>query len=164
MFYLGFPLRGLRWALLIRGTGFPLRLRDATEIIFISWLVNCLVPAKLGDLYRAYLLKINSTVSLQPDVRDGVHRAGPRPLRDRRPGPGLPATGASAGGLPDQVQVVFLIGVVVVIVLAGGLLTMRNFGRRVILALPLPHRVIEFYDRFEEGVFSARRACARCPA
>ena len=39
-------------------------LRDATEIIFISWLVNCLVPAKLGDLYRAYLLKINSTVSL----------------------------------------------------------------------------------------------------
>ena len=42
----------------------PLRLRDATEIIFLSWLVNCLVPAKLGDLYRAYLLKINSTVSL----------------------------------------------------------------------------------------------------
>ena len=44
--------------------GFRLGLRDATEIIFISWLVNCLVPAKLGDLYRAYLLKINSTVSL----------------------------------------------------------------------------------------------------
>ncbi len=26
--------------------------------------MNCLVPAKLGDIYRAYLLKINSTVSL----------------------------------------------------------------------------------------------------
>ena len=32
---------------------------------------------------------------------------------------------------------------------------MRNFGRRIILRLPLPHRVVEFYDRFEEGVFGA---------
>jgi uncharacterized protein (TIRG00374 family) len=30
----------------------------------------------------------------------------------------------------------------------------RNFGRRIILRLPLPHRVVEFYDRFEIGVFS----------
>ena len=30
---------------------------------------------------------------------------------------------------------------------------MRNFGRRILTALPLPHRVLEFYDRFEEGVF-----------
>ena len=41
-----------------------LRVRDSSEIIFLSWLVNCLVPAKLGDVYRAYLLKINSPVSL----------------------------------------------------------------------------------------------------
>ena len=26
--------------------------------------MNCLVPAKLGDVYRAWLLKVNSTVSL----------------------------------------------------------------------------------------------------
>jgi len=32
---------------------------------------------------------------------------------------------------------------------------MRNFGRRLIVAFHLPHRVIELYDRFEEGVFSA---------
>jgi uncharacterized protein (TIRG00374 family) len=32
---------------------------------------------------------------------------------------------------------------------------MRNFGRRLLVALPLPHRILEFYDRFEEGVFSA---------
>ena len=38
--------------------------KDSTEIIFLSWLVNCVVPAKLGDVYRAYLLKINSTASL----------------------------------------------------------------------------------------------------
>ena len=58
------------------------------------------------------------------------------------------------GRLPSDVQVVFAVGVGVVVLLSGGLLTMRNFGRRVITALPLPHRVLEFYDRFEEGVFS----------
>ena len=59
IYYLGFPLRGYRWAILLRGAGACLGVRDSTEIIFISWLVNCLVPAKLGDVYRAYLLKIN---------------------------------------------------------------------------------------------------------
>ena len=49
----------------------------------------------------------------------------------------------------------FAIGVVVVLLLAGGLLTLRNFGRRIITRLPLPHRVLEFYDRFEEGVFAS---------
>ncbi len=50
--------------LLLRGAGFRLGTKDATRILFLSWLVNCLVPAKLGDVYRAYLLKINSTASL----------------------------------------------------------------------------------------------------
>ena len=49
----------------------------------------------------------------------------------------------------------FAIGVVFVLALAGGLLTMRNFGRRIITRLPLPHRVLDFYDRFEEGVFAS---------
>jgi len=154
VFYLGFPLRGLRWALLIRGTGYPLRLRDATEIIFISWLVNCLVPAKLGDLYRAYLLKINSTVSLSRTFGTVFIERVLDLFAIVVFGLGS-GYWSFRGRLPDQVQVVFLIGVIVVIVLAAGLLSMRNFGRRVILALPLPHKVIEFYDRFEEGVFSA---------
>ena len=154
VFYLGFPLRGLRWAILVRGTGFPLRIRDATEIIFISWLVNCLVPAKLGDLYRAYLLKINSTVSLSRTFGTVFIER----ILDLF---AIVVFGLGSGywsfrgRLPAEVQVVFAIGVAVVVVLAASLLTMRNFGRRIITALPLPHRVLEFYDRFEEGVFSA---------
>jgi len=154
VFYLGFPLRGLRWAVLIRGTGYPLRLRDATEIIFISWLVNCLVPAKLGDLYRAYLLKINSTVSLSRTFGTVFIERVLDLFAIVVFGLGS-GYWSFRGKLPDQVQVVFLIGVIVVVVLAAGLLSMRNFGRRVILALPLPDKVMEFYDRFEEGVFSA---------
>ena len=57
-------------------------------------------------------------------------------------------------GLPGDVQVVFAIGVVVVL-LPPGLLTLRNFGRRILTRPPVPHRIIEFYDRFEEGVFAS---------
>ena len=154
VFYLGFPLRGLRWTWLVRRTGFPLRVRDGTEIIFLSWLVNCLVPAKLGDVYRAYLLKINSPVSLSRTFGTVfVER-----ILDLF---AIVVLGLAAGwvsfrsGLPGEVQVVFAIGVVIVIVLAAGLLTMRNFGRRIMVALPVPHRIVEFYDRFEEGVFAS---------
>jgi glycosyltransferase 2 family protein len=154
VFYLGFPLRGLRWAILIRGTGFRLGIRDATEIIFISWLVNCLVPAKLGDLYRAYLLKINSPVSLSRTFGTVFIER----ILDLF---AIVVLGLAAGywsfrgRLPNEVQLVFAIGVAVVVILAAGLLTMRNFGRRLIVALPLPHSVLDLYDRFEEGVFSA---------
>jgi uncharacterized protein (TIRG00374 family) len=154
VFYLGFPLRGLRWATLIRGTGYPLKVRDATEIIFISWLVNCLVPAKLGDIYRAYLLKINSTVSLSRTFGTVFIER----VLDLF---AIVVFGLASGywsfrgRLPEQVQIVFAIGVGFVILLAVALLSMRNFGRRIIMALPLPHRILEFYDRFEEGVFSA---------
>jgi uncharacterized protein (TIRG00374 family) len=152
--YLGFPLRGLRWTMLMRRTGTQLRVRDATEIIFISWLVNCLVPAKLGDLYRAYLLKINSPVSLSRTFGTVFIER----VLDLF---AIAVLGLAAGfvsfrtGLPTEVQAVFVVGIVFVAILALALLTLRNFGRQLLAALPLPHRVLELYDRFEEGVFTA---------
>lgn len=154
IYYVGFPLRGLRWAMLVRRSGFNLKIRDATEIIFLSWLVNCLVPAKLGDVYRAWLLKINSAVSLSRTFGTVFIER----ILDLF---AIVVLGLLAGfwsfrgRLPGEVQVVFAIGVVVVILLAAGLMTMRNFGRRIITKLPLPHKILEFYDRFEEGVFAS---------
>jgi uncharacterized protein (TIRG00374 family) len=154
VFYAGFPLRGLRWATLLRGTGERVSTRDSTEIIFLSWLVNCVVPAKLGDVYRAYLLKINSTASLSRTFGTVFIER----VLDLF---AIAILGLAAGywsfrsGLPPAIQVVFGIGVVVVVALAFALLTMRNFGRQIIVALPLPHQVLELYDRFEEGVFGA---------
>jgi uncharacterized protein (TIRG00374 family) len=154
IFYAGFPIRGLRWAVLIRATGYPLKTRDSTEIIFISWLVNCLVPAKLGDIYRAYLLRLNAAVSLSRTFGTVFIER----ILDLF---AIVVLGLAAGfvsfrgRLPGDVQVVFAVGVVLVIILAFLLLTLRNFGRRLLTRLPIPERVIEFYDRFEEGVFSA---------
>jgi glycosyltransferase 2 family protein len=155
IFYAGFPLRGLRWATLLRGTGQHVSTRDSTEIIFLSWLVNCVVPAKLGDVYRAYLVKINSSTASMSRTLGTVFIERALDVF------AIATLGLAAGywsfrsGLPPAIQVVFGVGVVVVAVLAFGLLTMRNFGRQIIVRLPFPHQVLELYDRFEEGVFGA---------
>ena len=102
------------------------------------------MPAKLGDIYRAYLLKINSPVSLSRTFGTVFIER----VLDLF---AIVVLGLAAGywsfrsGLPTEIQILFAVGVVIVIVLAVGLLTMRNFGRRVIEALPLPaqgHRVL----------------------
>ena len=153
VYYLGFPLRGYRWTLLLRGAGTEVRVRDSTEIIFISWLVNCLVPAKLGDVYRAYLLRLNFDVSLSRTFGTVfIERVFDLFA--------IVLLGLLAGfwsfrtGMSPEVQIVFAIGILVVVMLSVGLFIIRNFGSRIIRRLPLPHRVVEFYDRFEEGLFS----------
>ena len=156
IFYVGFPLRGFRWVLLLSGAGFRIGTKDATRIIFLSWLVNCLVPAKLGDVYRAYLLKINSTASLSRTFGTVFIER----ILDLF---AIAVLGLAAGywsfrsGLPPSIQVVFAIGVGVVVILALMLLTLRNFGRRILVRLPIPRRerLVDLYDRFEEGVFGA---------
>jgi hypothetical protein len=157
IYYVGFPLRGWRWTKLLHGAGYKVKVKDGTEILFLSWLVNCVVPAKLGDLYRAYLLKLNSPVSATKTLGTVFMER----ILDLI---AIAALGVLAGywhfrdsltNLPTSVQVIFAFGVAVVVVLIVALVVMRSFGRRVISALPVPHRVVDFYDRFEEGVFSS---------
>ncbi len=156
VYYLGFPLRGYRWALLLRGTGFYCPTKDATEIIFLSWLVNCIVPAKLGDVYRAYLLKINSTASLSRTFGTVFIER----VLDLF---AIVILGLAAGfwsfrsGLPPEIQVVVGLGIGVMVLLAVGLLFLRNVGARLLGKLPLPRKqtILELYERFEQGVFGA---------
>jgi hypothetical protein len=52
-------LRGYRWKKLLENIGFFGKVKDLTEILVLSFFVNCIVPAKLGDVYRGYLMKKN---------------------------------------------------------------------------------------------------------
>src|SRR4029078_2580470 len=40
---------------------------------------------------------------------------------------------------------------------ALGLRAVHRFGARILVRLPLPHRILELYDKFEEGVLGAVR-------
>ncbi len=157
IYYVGFPLRGWRWTKLLRGAGYKVKIKDGTEILFLSWLVNCIVPAKLGDLYRAYLLKLNSPVSatktlgtvFMERILDLIAIAVLGLLA------GYWKFHGSLNDLPPTAQLIFAVGVVVVVLLIVALVVMRSFGRKVIGILPLPDKVADFYDRFEEGVFGS---------
>lgn len=156
-YYLGFPLRGFRWQLLLRGSGYRVSVRDSTEIVFISWLVNCIVPAKLGDLYRAYLLKLNSPVSATKTLGTVfIERIFDLfAIAVLGLAAGLYRFRSDLATLPASVRGILIFGVIIVILLVVAVLALRAFGRRIITALPLPHRVVELYDRFEEGVFQS---------
>ncbi len=157
IYYIGFPLRGFRWTRLLRGAGYKVKTSDATEVLFLSWFVNCIVPAKLGDLYRAYLLKQNSPVS-------ATRTLGTVFMERILDLVAIAALGVAAGyfrfrgslnDLPEGVRVIFAFGVVIVVALIVALVAMRSFGRRVIVVLRVPARGVELYDRFEEGVFGS---------
>lgn len=69
IYYLGFPIRTLRWRILLTNIGYTStngvhlpRFRKLLAILYISWFTNAIVPAKLGDVYRAYLLRQESAV------------------------------------------------------------------------------------------------------
>jgi len=62
-----FPM-AWRWQRLLRNVEEDHPRGKLTEYLFLSWFVNCIVPAKLGDLYRAYLLRGNFGASISRTV------------------------------------------------------------------------------------------------
>ncbi|HXZ99219.1 MAG TPA: lysylphosphatidylglycerol synthase transmembrane domain-containing protein [Candidatus Binatia bacterium] len=55
VYYLSFVARGARWQVLLANAGEVRRTRRLAPVVLASFFVNCVVPAKLGDVYRAYL-------------------------------------------------------------------------------------------------------------
>ena len=147
-YYLTFPLRSLRWWLILRQVGTTVPYRDATEILFLSWFVNCLVPAKLGDLYRAYLLRGNHSASISRTVGTiFLERIADIVV--------IFALALAAGFWSFRnrnnptVDALFLVGFVVASALVIFLVVLRFQGHRVTGFLPA--RVAELWERFHEG-------------
>ncbi|MEW6033410.1 MAG: lysylphosphatidylglycerol synthase transmembrane domain-containing protein [Chloroflexota bacterium] len=63
VYYASFPLRGLRWKILLRnagldreGKGLP-SIAALTQMLLLNWFANVILYARVGDIYRPYLLK-----------------------------------------------------------------------------------------------------------
>jgi uncharacterized protein (TIRG00374 family) len=148
VYYLTFPLRGGRWWYVLRKVGTFIKFWVATEILFLSWFVNCLVPAKLGDLYRAYLLKGNFGGSASRTVGTiFVER-----IADIVVIFGLAlAAGfwSFRGRARPEVDFIFVAAFLLVAILVALLLVLRFAGHH--LERLLPGRAAGFYSRFREG-------------
>ena len=148
LYYLTFPIRAFRWRYILSKVGERVGMRDATEILFISWFVNCLVPAKLGDLYRAYLLKGNTGASGSKTVGTiFVERIADIIVIF------ILALAAGywsfRGAQQAEVNLYFLIGFFVALFLIVIVVVLRFWGHRV--AGILPTRFADLWDRFHEG-------------
>ncbi|ABE52518.1 lysylphosphatidylglycerol synthase transmembrane domain-containing protein [Methanococcoides burtonii] len=56
--YASFLVRGLRWQNLLRGLNIKISIGVSSEMVFLSWFANSIVPAKIGDVYRSHMLKM----------------------------------------------------------------------------------------------------------
>ncbi|MBI2303190.1 MAG: flippase-like domain-containing protein [Chloroflexi bacterium] len=161
LFYISLVVRGVRWRILLRNVGFRRRLgvsipsaMGLTEIVFLSWFANCVVPAKLGDAYRAYLLKRRAAVSFSTTMGTIVAER----IMDTSVvfillgGVALWFVGRS--GL-QNVLILLGIGGGMMAVIALVLLIMGRFGAHI--QGFLPKRLAPFYERFQAGTLGSFR-------
>ncbi len=155
VYYTTFLVRSLRWRLLLDNVGFGQpgeqklpSLWGMAEIIFLSWFANCIMPAKLGDAYRAYLLKRNADVSFSKTF--GTILAE-RIIDLLLTFVLLALMGMVAfhGSLPPTILIGMQASLGLVAVVIVGLLAMRNLGS--LIRRILPSKLHHHYGSFEEG-------------
>lgn len=155
VYYATFPLRAARWAGLLREGGANIGWRDLVRILLLGWFVNSLVPAKLGDLYRSYLVKRRFGISLSRTV--GVVVA--ERLLDLVVVFGLLVLGGYVAFgrtvLPD-LWIVYVTGAVLGLLIAVGLVAIYAAGPRI--AHFFPAEVRRIGRLFREGVLHSFRA------
>lgn len=161
IYYLSFPIRTLRWRLLLRNVGYTKangvhlpKFWKLLEIIYISWFANVIVPAKLGDLYRAYLLRKETGLS--------ASRTFGTVLAERLLDLiillllFIPAVMISLHeNLPPQLQAGLKITLAAVLVGIAGLVILRMFPNQI--ARPIPRRFHSHYDHFQAGTLGSFR-------
>ena len=161
VYYSAFFLRGIRWRTLLADVGFSAdrgfripTVPGLMEIIYLSWFINCIVPAKLGDAYRAYLLKRDAGISFS--------RTFGTILAERMIDITvlfslllLSAFLTFQGHLPAELNWTIGFGALLVVILLVGLLTMRRFGH--IVERLLPNRFKDLYVKLQEGTLQSFR-------
>ncbi len=162
IFYATFPLRALRWRVLLQNAGFPVArgrgswasIPALTEYLGLSWFANCVVPAKLGDAYRGYLLKHNGGVSFSRSfgtifaerLLDMIVLFGLLVLS------GWQVFGAQ---MPPATRYIFVFGLLLVVLIVAGLAAMRYLS--VLIRRVVPDRLHRVYTLFEEGTLGSLR-------
>ncbi len=162
VFYLTFPLRAIRWRILLLNADVPIAagrtswasLPALMEYIYLSWFVNCIVPAKLGDAYRGYLLKHNGQVSFSATF--GTIFAE-RLLDMLALFALLVLSGWFTFGthLPEGTQIVFAFGGLLVLAIIAGLASMRWLSP--LIHRILPQRAHRVYGNFEHAALRSFR-------
>lgn len=135
-----FPLRGLRWRMILAASGLNISRRAATEILTLSFWVNCVLPAKMGDVYRGWLLKHNGATSFGNAVGTVIAER----LVDLATVALLGAAStfvAFGGKLPPTALALTALALGVAAATTLLLLVARGFAAALVYALPIPDAI-----------------------
>jgi uncharacterized protein (TIRG00374 family) len=125
-------------------------------ILLLSWFANCIVPAKLGDGYRCWLLRRDTGARFSATLGTilAERLVDLVVLFTMMASAGLLAF---HGSMPSEVTNTLIAGIALIIV-GAVVLTAMMFGKDRIARF-VPHRFREHYDHFHAAVF----ACLRRP-
>ena len=125
-------------------------LAGLVEIIYLSWFANSVVPAKLGDVYRAYLVRERST------TRISFSKAGGTIVAERLLDLAvllvlLGATGLLSfrGAVPGPILAAIEIGSLLLLAAGVGVLFLRQMSG--LVRRFVPPRFVRIYDNFVAG-------------
>src|SRR2546425_6465939 len=151
-FYFSFVVRTVRWEILLRNTGESNRFGELFHIVILAWFANCVLPAKMGDFYRAYLLRQQTDVSGSKGLGTifSERALDFLVLMSLLVISGLISFRAS---VPERFLPAFIVGLAIAGGLIGGLLVIRYSEGR--LSRFLPERLRERAARFKHGLLSA---------
>jgi len=159
VYYGSFPLRALRWRFILSNAkistkdGYPVPgIVGLSEIYILSWFANCVVPAKLGDAYRGYLLKKNAGPSFSRTL--GTIFA--ERLLDVVALVGLMVLSGLFvfhGTVPSGLTWWFVAGGALVVIGVSGLLALMTVSHRIEARLPV--RIQPYYNRLSDGIVSS---------
>ncbi len=153
VYYASFLVRGWRWKLLLRNAGEERPTLPLVPIVLVSFFVNCVVPAKMGDLYRAYLAKARQHVAVTRALGTIIAErlldlvvlmsllvvAGAIVFHDRAP----------------SVLVPYLVAGVAVCAAGVAVIVVMRAGRGQRLLRLLPEAVFHRYESFRMGTVSS---------
>jgi len=152
-YYLSFLARTLRWQLLLRNAGERCAVVPLYETLLVSFFVNCVVPAKMGDVYRAFLLRTRQGVG----AMKGFGTIIAERLLDLFVLMGLLLVAAVAtfgSRVPHSFLPAMAAGVVLCAIASGALVIMGlGRGRRLLRLLPVGIRLR--YENFRAGTISS---------
>lgn len=152
-YYLSFLARTLRWQLLLRNAGERCAVGPLYETLLVSFFVNCVVPAKMGDVYRAFLLRTRQGVGRMKGFGTIIAER----LLDLFVLMSLlfVAAWATFGSrIPREFVPAMVVGIVLCVIAAGALVVM-GLGRGRRLLRLLPEAVRTRYESFRTGTINS---------
>ncbi len=159
VYYLSFPIRAVRWQIILRNAGYDRahgietpNVNGLMEIIVLSWFANTLLPAKLGDVYRGYLFKKATGVSF---TRTFGTILAERLMDILGLFSFLVVSGAIVFGnkVPRVAVTLFIFGGALAVIGLVGLLVLRR--AKGLLERIVPQKLSVQYRRLEEGIFGS---------